>query len=459
MKARWAVAAVAVAAGAEAAAATWSVGPTRLHRELSELAPRLRPGDVVEIDAGSRLGPVRLTRSGEAGRPIVIRGTEGGTRRPVIDAAGAADALRMDVDHYVIEDVVVTGASQRCVFLHGHGLALRRVAVRDCAAHGILGADDDTGDVTLTEVEVSGSGAPQGPGNLKHPIYVATDLTRYPFSRFRIERSWVHDNRHGNSVKSRARRTEVLYNWLEADGEQRQVLELVGPEKRDCPVPDGRNTERLCGAEVVGNVLIARGRHPNLVRIGGDTTGAGSRGRYRFLHNTFVAGDAFPPGATLVRAHTQLDAVEFHNNIFWIRRAAEGPFRLLADADAKWVAGRKVAGSRNLVTGSQAAYRAAGMLPPEWKETLFVAPDTPVFAHVDLADPARLDLRLHPQSPARNAGAAAPAPAAGFEADPPYAARAESQPPRMRPDPGDFHATPRPLPDGRGAATSPGAYE
>src|SRR5687767_8851425 len=149
----------------------YRVGPGRTYTQVSQVAGLLNPGDVVEIDGNATYNGVLWTRSGTSAQPITIRGTLGGAQRPVINAGGAADAFRMDVNHYLVEDVVISNAINRCVYLRGTNLTLRRVVVHTCRDHGILGSDTLTGDMTLTEVEVYGSGNQAAPSAFHHPIY------------------------------------------------------------------------------------------------------------------------------------------------------------------------------------------------------------------------------------------------------------------------------------------------
>jgi hypothetical protein len=440
-----------------AQAVTYAVGPTRLHKEISAVADQLRPGDVVEVEGSGAFGPVRLTQSGTATQPIVIRGTTPGAARPKVDAKGAADAFRIDASHYVIEDLVISNAVNRCVFLHGTNITLRRVAVHTCRDHGILGADEDTGDLTLSEVEVSGSGNPAKPELRHHPVYISTDHARYPRAVLLIERSWIHDNFSGNAIKSRARNVKVMYNWIEATNDQYHGIELIGPDPwgsasrgGGCPVPDGRNDATLCNGEIIGNVVVARGKHPNLLRLGGDGTG-NTFGRYRIVNNTFVAGPAFKRGASLIRAFGDIQSIELQNNIFWIQNGDAHAFQIVRDTEAKWVSGRRVTGRRNLVTGSSWAYRFGGAKDglEGLTETIFASTKAPMFRNVDLAAPDRLDLALGPDSPARFAGAPPGEMALGYEI--PHPTRVPAfHPPAVRPSPGTLSAVARPAASARG---------
>lgn len=449
---------IALALPMKSLAANFDVGPGQTYRQLHEVAPLLAPGDEVTVQGDAVYEPVMFTRPGTVDEPIVIRGVAVNGQLPRLE--GGANTLQFEhSNHYVVESLEVTGGSERCVFHHAHDVTLRGLRVHGCRYHGILGADYDSGSLFVDQTEIYDTGHPGGPGiNTKHAIYVATDPTAYPGSVLRVTRSYIHDNNGGSSIKSRSERTEVYHNWIETSGSQIYSLDLLGMQEFDCT---------RCDADVVGNVLLHLSDNPNALRFGGDGTGYGSRGRVRFVNNTAVMGTAFPPYSTIIRFQTQIDAFEAHNNIFYISRGHEGPFRLVRDTQAQWMRGdRTIVGSRNLVTLDPADYQAPSTIdyfPAGFIETVFASPADPIFADIALATPATLDLRLVAASLARNQGRVS------GTASPDYSpggvlALPALQPPTMRPAPGDFRALARPLAvDGDGdpdaGLISLGAYE
>ena len=96
--------------------------------------------------------------------------------------------------------------------------------VHDCPRQGILGADNDSGSLTLERVEVHHCGG----GTQDHQIYMASDEVAHPGSVFRMQSCWIHDANGGNNVKSRAERNEIYFNWIE--GAFYHELELIGPD-------------------------------------------------------------------------------------------------------------------------------------------------------------------------------------------------------------------------------------
>src|SRR4051794_13722750 len=100
-----------IGAAPSANAATYQVGPGKI-AGFGQL-PALRPGDVVEIEAGA-YGPLLVKDSGTAADKIVIRGLRAGGRRPVL--SGGVNTLDISGSHVVIEGLDITGGTSRCVF-------------------------------------------------------------------------------------------------------------------------------------------------------------------------------------------------------------------------------------------------------------------------------------------------------------------------------------------------------
>lgn len=377
-----------------ARAATYAVGPGRTHPDLKSVAPLLRPGDRVEVDGNATYGGgVVFREPGRKDAKITIVGKRDGGRRPVI--AGGVTTVELAGDHYVIEGFEITGGARRCLFHHAHDITVRDTVVRDCPLHGVLGADDGAGSLTLSYVEVHHAGKGEG----AHPIYMATDEEEHPRSVFRMEHCYVHDAMGGNSVKSRAERNEIYANWIE--GAEYHALELIGP--------DGSTRKRRReDSDVVGNV-IKKGGHGYAIRVGGDGSGH-TDGRYRFASNTILLG---PEARAAFRIFDGIESIEMHNNA--IARTGGGPLRVVADDEARWAAGRPViAGSNNWIPMGSTG------VPAGWEHTL--AGRDPGFV-------SERDLRPAAGSPLIGAGADAPRGAPSFEFPAPLTAPRALPPP------------------------------
>ena len=360
-----------LSASAVANAETYRIGAGEKYASLQDVAARLSPGDVVELKGGATYGSVLFKRHGAPDKPITIRGISVGGRRPIVQ--GGRDTIEAAGNHYVFENIEITGGSFRCFFHHAHDITLRNVVVRDCPAHGILGADDDSGSMLLEQSEVFRC----GDGDKRHPIYMATDERTHPGSVFRMQFCYVHDGVGGNNVKSRAERNEIYFNWIE--GALYHELELIGPDGAD---PALKRED----SDVVGNVFRKTNAN-HTVRIGGDGTGE-TNGRYRFAHNTFLVEKE---NRAVFRLFDGIESVEMHNNVLYA--VGGGPVTVVRTVDARWSTGREViSGANNWLP------KGSGPVPSGWVGTIVGA--DPMFE-----DLAAFDLRPTAGSPLRDAGA------------------------------------------------------
>jgi len=357
---------------------TYEVGAGKPYANLQAVASKLKPGDTVKVYGGATYaGGIRLTKAGTAANKITILGVPVNGARPVL--SGGTNTIEFAGDHYVFQGFEVTAGSSRCVFHHADDITIHDSVIHDCPTHGILGADADSGSLTLEYSEIYRCGS----SDTHHQIYMATDETAHPGSVFRMQYCYVHDGNGGNNVKSRAERNEIYYNWIE--GAYYYEVELIGPDGQD---------ESLAreDSDVVGNVLFQgyTTRSHYAVRIGGDSTGQ-TWGRYRFLDNTVVMGNAST--SAVFRPFDGIESVELHNNALY--RQGGGAVTVLNDSDATWANGRVVSGSNNWVpTGSSS-------VPSTWTNTR--QGSNPGFNN-----PTSRDLGLTASSPLRDAGNGAP---------------------------------------------------
>ncbi len=331
-------------ASSSTTSATYRVGPNKQYTQLTQVANLLQPGDIVEVDGNATYQPVSFNQSGTASKPIVIRGVRINGNRPVI--SGGSNTVRFELSNFnTIEGFDIRGGVDRCVFIHAGDIILRDIAVHDCARHGILGADTETGSITLDHVEVYRAGSQPAGENLKHPIYVTTDEELYPNAVFRMQYSYIHDNNGGEGVKSRARRNEIYYNWIQASAGAVNYyqMSLYGPDADSVtPVPGIRED-----GDVVGNVFVgvAGSGVGSSVRLGGDTSANSSEGRYRFANNTFVTFHASP--RDFFRVYGTIESIELNNNVFY---SANNLTELVNLADAVWTHGQVVSGRNNWIS-------------------------------------------------------------------------------------------------------------
>jgi hypothetical protein len=307
------------------AAAMYRVEPGTQYASLASVASLLKPGDIVDVVGDATYaGGVRFDRDGRDDAKIVIRGVTKNGKRPVV--SGGQNTIEAAGDHYVFENLDITGGAKRCFYHHANEIVLRSSFIHDCPQQGILGGDTDAGSLTVEFCELARCGG----GVYHHQIYMATDEKAHPGSVFRLLHSYIHDGAGGNNVKSRAERNEILYNWIE--GALYHEVELVGPDGQDPKLAreDG---------QIVGNVLYKVGAH-NAIRLGGDGTGA-TAGRYRLVGNTIIMAS----NAGAIRLMDSVESVELYNNAFY-RTGTEGVV-LFKDDEVKWATGKPVIAGQN----------------------------------------------------------------------------------------------------------------
>jgi MYXO-CTERM domain-containing protein len=361
--------------GSTAFGATYQVGPGKEFANLGAVTDILKPGDIVEVDGDQNYpGGVVFDRPGTASAKITIRGLRVNGKRPAL--SGGNNTIEAAANHYVFEGLDLSGGTSRCFYHHADDIVLRDAVVHDCPKQGILGADGGSGSLVLEYTEVHHCGG----GTFDHQIYMATNEVDYPGSVFRMQHCYVHDANGGNSVKSRAERNEIYYNWIE--GAMYHELELIGPD------PAGGVSENAAreDSDVVGNVLRKRNTF-SVVRFGGDGTGQ-SNGRYRFVNNTVIT---LSGGSAVFRLFLGLESVEAHNNVFF---SIGGMVNMVRQVEAEWTTGQPLfAGSNNW------AINGTTNIPADWTGT--IQGDNPGFLNVDMDD-----LRIDMQSPLVDAGAA-----------------------------------------------------
>ncbi len=296
---------------------SFAVGPHRDHKSVGSLTPDLGPGDTLTLEGGVDYPAMNLEGSGTALEPIRVVGTVENGKRPRFASKDDRYTLAIRGEHILVEGVEVTGGRLAAVFVEGNDVTIRDSEVHDCASHGILASDTNSGSLTLERVDVHHAGS----GDRRHQIYVATDQAAYPQATFRLLQSRVHDGLGGNAVKSRAERNEIRGSTIE--GAYYQALDLIGPE-----IVKGK--PRPTSSDIVDNVIRGNGHeHYHLVRLGGDEEATSSDGDYRFTRNRFeIENEA----RSVVRVTFGAHLISFEGNVFSRTGSGTTPVLDLSDA-------------------------------------------------------------------------------------------------------------------------------
>lgn len=290
-----------------ARATTFNVGASRQDKTLNAVLSRLRPGDVVQLDAGVYHETARLTMNGTRQKPIIIRGVKGS--RPVFDAQGLDLSGRGSVPRGAFQ---IEGAYLRIEHLefknarngeNAAGIRLldsTNVTIRDCVISecdmGIFGGDRQT--ATIEDCDVGFNGTEKFNG-YSHNFYMHGN-------RVVVRRCHIHDSLYGQNYKSRAHYNELWFNWI-TNSNEGEVGFVDAKGATDKP-----NSNAL----MVGNVLMSRAdRSGNTAKfvLFGSESGNAHNGTLYLFHNTFIAGNTKIQFITLSDAQARLVAA---NNMF-----------------------------------------------------------------------------------------------------------------------------------------------
>jgi len=125
------VALVVLFAPPAAQATTYEVGPGRAYANLQAVQEKVVAGDLVLVDGGSTYpGGATFETDARADAPVTIRGVPSGGARPVI--SGGSNTIELAGDHYVLENLDITGGTARCLYHHAHAITVRDTVVHHC---------------------------------------------------------------------------------------------------------------------------------------------------------------------------------------------------------------------------------------------------------------------------------------------------------------------------------------
>jgi hypothetical protein len=281
------------------------------------------------------------------------------------EITNGANALSANVDP------IARKKAGYCIANEAHNVLIRHSRIFDCLNHGIIGTDENSGTLTLDQVEVTAAGCDQDKrmqcesDAIKHPVYVATDPDAHPGAVLRVKNSYFHDNIAGETIKSRAQRAEIYNNWIESRDDQTykqdRALGLYGYQAASASLANPIHHD------VVGNVIVVVGGS-SMARFGGDATGS-TFGRTRFVNNTVLLSESYGElnaSQPVIRLDGNLDAFIAHNNIFQVGGNPAKRTMLLVreNDDLQWATGSpKVLLTHNYVPDSSVLLRTKAAPP------------------------------------------------------------------------------------------------
>ena len=329
------------------------VGPSHKYRQINDVLSLVAPGDTIQLEAGATYEPISIENvSGNAQAPIRLIGE----RKPNVKRATISGGtkkggwtLGLKHAHYWYVDNLILKNGNVCFRIEASNVTLENTLIESCH-NGILGADVNTGNIKILNSEIRNSGGKQEGRAWGHAVYIATDRDRFPNSVLRIESNFLHSNR-GNSIKSRAERSEIRGNWIESslDPQSRYLLELIGYDAYD-------NSESQ--NHIVENNVLRHIGAQHSVRTGGDGTGA-SNGQTRLSNNLFLFEPNFK--GSIFRLYHGLESFVVERNVFAIPDTHLDDIILIRDMlkPTQWVNGKPaISFNNNVIPNFERVYQS-----------------------------------------------------------------------------------------------------
>ena len=249
-------------------------------------AEEANPGDIIEIQPGTyylETPRIAVTRSGEPGRPIIIRGVVEEGKPPVIDASRTnvkRGIFRTEEPTHdvVFEDLELRnawgsrlpdretyGVNAAAIYFQGNNLTARRIH----SHHNEDGffSTHASDNILIESCEIDHNGTlSRERHNMTHNFYFNAHLQT-------VRNCYIHHSIEAENFKSRGRHTVFAYNWVEEDAAY------------SVAVDSGNEGNTLW----IGNVIIKRAAPGGQRRILGVGDGTGvAAGTLTMINNTII---------------------------------------------------------------------------------------------------------------------------------------------------------------------------
>jgi PKD repeat protein len=250
-----------VALSGMALATEYHVGPGQPYATMNDLliAVTLGDNDIAWIHPGTY--PAFWVRAGGGSTQAAaaqIRAWDI-SDKPVIDAAGAANAVQFEDPSgaftlvgkwFLIDGLEVKNASSRGIFYVSTNLVMRHCYIHDCH-NGIMGGyhNNRTAALGFSPSEEGNLIAEynefyrDGSGTFAHPCYLQSNHTEFRYN-------WIHEPTGGSSYKDRSTDSVLEYNYIEqGDAGANYTIEFCGFDDNNMPdIPQY--------ATMIGNVVV-----------------------------------------------------------------------------------------------------------------------------------------------------------------------------------------------------------
>lgn len=178
---------------------------------LARAVEELEAGDTLNLLDGTFPGPVRVSSSGEPGRPVVIQAAPQAT--PVIEGQGVelhdtGLVSLIGVQHVALRGLTIRNSAYWCLLISdGQSVVVDKVVIDGCDHGGLVARNTSELQITGTEINRT---------NLCDGLCVHEALTLSNVRDFVVSGCWVHDGtKEGIDAKDGSRSGKIFGNVVQ----------------------------------------------------------------------------------------------------------------------------------------------------------------------------------------------------------------------------------------------------